>query len=104
MNFSHSAKPYKDRHQELTLQKDKEFLSKLAKRIHNSGLITPAIFFLEMAKPLSLLGSHVLVFFGPIINAFIQSETYYRKLEIFQNTENVEYLLTMIEEIEINER
>ena len=31
---------------------DKEFITRLAKRIQRSGFVTPAIFFLEMTKPL----------------------------------------------------
>ena len=50
---------------ELVLTKDDElFLEKIAKKIHQHGMVTPAVFFLEMTKPLSLLGSHFLVFFG----------------------------------------
>ena len=40
---------------------DKEFLEKIAKKIHRYGLVTPAVFFLEMTKPLALLGSHFLL-------------------------------------------
>ncbi len=61
----------------LSLEKqDLAFLEKIAKRIHDSGFVTPAILFLEMTKPLALLGSHALIFLGPILNAFIQSENY----------------------------
>ena len=49
-------------------ENDKAFITRLAKRIQSSGFVTPAIFFLEMTKPLALLGSHAMVFFGPIIN------------------------------------
>ena len=81
-----------------------QFLKKIANKIHEHGLVTPAVFFLEMTKPLSLLGSHFLVFFGPIINSFIRSENYYRTVEVFEEPKNVELLLTMIEEIDKNER
>jgi len=82
---------------------DKLFLEKIAKKIHQYGLVTPAIFFLEMTKPLSLLGSHFLVFFGPVINSFIQSENYYRTVQVFEEPKNVEILLNMIEELDKNE-
>ncbi len=65
-------------------QQDIQFIKNIAKRIYNSGLVTPAVLFLEMTKPLSLLGSHFLVFFGPIINAFIRAENYYRATEIME--------------------
>lgn len=81
-------------------EQDRLFLERVAKKIHHSGLVTPAVFFLEMTKPLSLLGSHALVFFGPIINAFIQSENYYRTVQVFEDSANVELLLQMIESLE----
>lgn len=81
-------------------EQDKAFIQKIAKRILDSGLVTPAVFFLEMTKPLALLGSHALIFFGPILNAFIQSEHYYRATEIFEDPKNVEYLLSEIERLD----
>lgn len=102
--MSKSIPIYTENQDKSISQDDRAFLERIAKKIHNSGLVTPAIFFLEIAKPLSLLGSHVLVFFGPIINAFIQSENYYRKVEVFEKAENVELLLNFIERLEKNER
>ncbi|MBL51355.1 MAG: hypothetical protein CMG57_05300 [Candidatus Marinimicrobia bacterium] len=81
-------------------KQDKLFLERIARKIHDSGLVTPAVFFLEMTKPLSLLGSHALVFFGPVINAFIQSENYYRSVQVFEEAANIEFLLQMIESME----
>tara|TARA_X000001036_G_scaffold191661_1_gene180744 strand:+ start:678 stop:989 length:312 start_codon:yes stop_codon:yes gene_type:complete len=89
---------------ELSLTPEDElFLEKIAKKIHRHGLVTPAVFFLEMTKPLSLLGSHFLVFFGPILNSFIQSENYYRTIQVFEEPKNVELLLTMIEDLDSDE-
>ena len=34
-------------------ENDRKFLSNIALRVHNSGLVTPAVFFLEMTKPIS---------------------------------------------------
>lgn len=81
-------------------EQDKAFIQKIAQRILDSGLVTPAVFFLEMTKPLALVGSHALIFFGPIINAFINTQNYYRATEIFEKPEHVEYLLTEIERLD----
>jgi len=83
-----------------TEKEDIEFLSNIASRIHKSGLVTPVIFFLEMTKPISSLGGHFLVFLGPILNSFIQSENYYRKIQVFEKKENIELLLKLIEDLE----
>ena len=79
---------------------EKEFICKIASRIHQSGFITPAVFFLELTKPLSLIGSHAMIFFGPIINAFINTEGYYKAAEIFEKSENIELLIQEIEKLE----
>ncbi len=83
-------------------EQDRAFLQRLAEKIHKSGFVTPAVFFLEMTKPLALLGSHALVFFGPFLNAFIQSENYYRTAQVFEESANIELLLQMIEALEID--
>ena len=87
----------------LLAEDDKRFLEKIAKKIHQHGMVTPAVFFLEMTKPLALLGSHFLVFFGPIINSFIQAENYYRTVQVFEEPKNVEILLKFIEGLDKNE-
>jgi len=84
----------------LRSSEDEAFISRLAKKILDSGLVTPAIFFLEMSKPLALLGSHALVFFGPIINAFIRTDGYYRAAELFEEPQNVEFLIREIERLD----
>ena len=79
---------------------DKQFVTRLAKRIQKSGFVTPAIFFLEMTKPLALLGSHAMVFFGPIVNSFIKADGYYRAAELFEEPDTVEFLLNEIERLD----
>ncbi|HIN26338.1 MAG TPA: hypothetical protein EYM74_03405 [Candidatus Marinimicrobia bacterium] len=76
------------------------FIRRVAARIHRSGLVTPAIFFLELTKPLALIGSHGMIFFGPIINAFINTEGYYKAAELFEEPANVELLIREIEKLE----
>ena len=87
----------------LLAEDDKRFLEKIAKKIHQHGMVTPAVFFLEMTKPLALLGSHFLVFFGPIINSFIQAENYYKTVQLFEEPKNVEILLKLIERLDKSE-
>ena len=65
-------------------QEDQAFIDRLAKRIFDSGFITAAVFALEMVKPLALLGSHTMIFFGPIVSAFIRADGYYRAAELFE--------------------
>ncbi len=85
-------------------ENDKQFVERIARRIQQSGFITPAVLFLEMGKPLALLGSHAMVFFGPIINAFLKTDGYYRAAELFEEPDSVEFLLSEIERLDSEEK
>ena len=85
-----------------TLSKnDIAFINRLAKKIHSSGFVTPSVLFLEMVRPLSSLGSHAMVFMGPIVNGFMQSDGYYRAAELLNNKETLSILLDEIERLEM---
>ena len=75
-------------------------ITQLADKIASHGMSTPAIFFLEMVKYVSFLGSQLMVFFGPIITVFVQGHQYYEIAESLEDRENVEFLLTEIERLE----
>ena len=81
-------------------EQDITFIRNVAARIHRTGMITPAVFFLELTKPLALIGSPAMIFFGPIINAFINTEGYYKAAELFEEPANVELLIREIEKLE----
>ena len=78
----------------------KVIITRLAEKIHTQGMSTPAIFFLEMVKYVSFLGSQLMVFFGPIITVFVQGHQYYEIAELLEDRDNVEFLLTEIERLE----
>jgi len=79
---------------------EKEAIAKIAKKIIDRGFVTPAVFFLELMKPLSLLSSHALVFFGPFVTAFMKQDKYYRFTELLEDPKNVEFLISEIERID----
>jgi hypothetical protein len=81
-------------------QSDKQLISNLAEKIVNHGMAVPAILFLDMMKYLSFFGGQLMVFFGPIITAFVSSQSYYKFAELLEDRNNVEFLLTEIERIE----
>ena len=81
-------------------QSDKELISNLAQQIVRHGMAVPAIFFLDMMKYLSFFGGQLMVFFGPIITAFISSQYYYKFAELLEDRNNVEFLLVEIERLE----
>ena len=81
-------------------QSDSQLISNLAEKIIRHGMAVPAIFFLEMVKYMSFIGSQLMVFFGPVITVFIQSESYYKLTHLLEERQNVEFLMLEIERIE----
>ena len=79
---------------------DRQLISSLAEKIVKHGMAVPAIFFLEMVKYMSFIGSQLMVFFGPVITVFIQSKSYYKITHLLEERQNVEFLMLEIERIE----
>ena len=78
---------------------DKAFLTKLAEEVKARRMTTPAIFFLEMMRPLNFVGSQAMIFFGPIISAFVKTDGYYRAAELFEEHSSVEFLICELERL-----
>ena len=85
-------------------QSDKQLITDLAEKVVSRGMAVPAIFFLDMMKNLSFFGGQLMVFFGPIITAFISSQSYYKFAELLEDRNNVEFLLVEIERIESDKK
>ena len=79
---------------------DRKLISNLAEKIVRHGMAVPAIFFLEMVKYMSYIGSQLMVFFGPVITVFIQSQSYYKMTHLLEDRQNVEFLMLEIERME----
>ena len=85
---------------EIMSDTDIAFINRLAVRIQSSGFVTPCVFFLEMLRPFSSLGSHGMVFLGPIVTGFVQSDGYYRAAELLNNKKTISILLDEIERLD----
>lgn len=72
-----------------------EILDAIAKRIDQFGLLIPAIFFLEMNKPLSYIGGQAMHFFSPIVGVFFN--TFEDYAYFFDDRNNVELLIQKLE-------
>ena len=83
---------------------DRQLISNLAEKIVKHGMAVPAIFFLEMVKYMSFIGSQLMVFFGPVITVFIQSESYYKITHLLEERQNIEFLMLEIERIEADNK
>ena len=82
---------------------EKELLDKYAIKIVNKNLSVPVIFFLESSKYISFIGSQMLLFVGPVLTVFINDKHYYRFAELLENRENIEFLISRIETIQLSD-
>jgi hypothetical protein len=90
----------KDRAGERPLPEHKEVMERFARKIVDWRMTAPAILFLESAKPLSFLGNQALIFFQPIVQSIFSFKTYDEVIEILEDRDNLEYLLSRLEELE----
>ena len=80
--------------------KQEEILDKLAHKVVQWRMTVPAILFLESVKPLNFVGSQMLVFFEPFVQAFFKGRDYNEFVMMMEEREDVERLLQRIEKLD----
>ncbi len=89
---------------DLTPERRDELILKVAEKIERFDLITPAIFFLQMSKPLSFVGSQALLGFAPMAGLVMDEKLLEEFSQILADRENVERLMVLLEEREAQKR
>ena len=84
-------------------ERQKELIEKLARKIVEMRLTTPAIFLLESSKPLSFIGSQALVFLQPVVQAVFPFKEYQEIAVMLEERKNVEKLIVAIERLDAGE-
>ncbi|RLE50927.1 MAG: hypothetical protein DRJ26_04315 [Candidatus Methanomethylicota archaeon] len=85
---------------ELTPERKKELIDKIANEIVKRGLETPAIMFLETIKPLTWVGAELsIVYVLPFVKAYIQHPVVDDLVALFHDRDAVELLIKRIEEL-----
>lgn len=77
---------------------DRALLEKLAQRVVDMRLETPAILTLEGARPLSVLAGQAMLFFEPFAQALFRFGDYRRVASLVERRDALEALTRMIEE------
>jgi len=72
-------------------------LDRVADRVTNMRLGVPAILFLESSKPLSFVGSQLLVFLEPFVTTFFSAPLYDRFTALMEDRDKYELLIKKIE-------
>ncbi len=79
--------------------KQEELLDKLARKVAKWQMGVPAIMFLETIKPLSFIGSQVLVFLDPFVRSIFNLTDYEEYTRLMEDRRNVELLICKIEDM-----
>ena len=77
---------------------DRALLGRIAARIVELHLEVPALLTIEGAKPLSLLAGQTMVFFEPIVGAFLRLPDSRRFSQLIERRETLDILMRLIEE------
>ena len=76
-----------------------EMLQRFAAGVARRGLAVPAIFLLELHKPLSGLGHLVAEAFDPLTRCLVGSERAAAVLKLLESRDNVEFVIARLEEM-----
>ncbi len=89
---------------DISPQRRIEIITKIAQKTVDLRLTPIAIVLLETTKPLSFVGSQLMVFFQPIITAVFPFYQYEEIAALLEDRNNIELLIKIIEQLEENRR
>ena len=81
---------------------EKNTLSQFAEKIVDRKVSVLAIFLLESTKYISFVAGQTLIFLGPILTLFVNDKKYYDFINLLEKRENVEFLISKIEDLHFN--
>ena len=81
---------------------EKNTLIKFAEKIVDKKASVLAIFLLESTKYISFIAGQAFIFFGPILTLFVNDKKYYDFINLLEKRENVEFLISKIEDLHFN--
>ncbi len=85
---------------DITPERRTEIITKIARKTVDLRLSPIAIVLLESTKPLSFVGSQLMVFFQPIITSVFPFHQYEEIVALFEERSNIELLIQTIERLE----
>jgi hypothetical protein len=89
---------------DISVERREEVLVKIAQKVVDLRLTPVAVVMLESSKPLSFVGSQLMVFFQPIVTSLFPFRQYDEVAALLEERVNVEALIQKIEELEDGRR
>jgi len=75
-------------------------LQRLANKVVQLRMTTPAILFMESVRPLNYVGSQVMVFLAPLVQIVFSSPEWDQLQQVLEKRESLGYIVDLIEEKE----
>ena len=88
---------------EITPERRDELIEWMAQQVVKRGLSTPAVMFVEMARPISFIGSQAVQFFSPFINVALNSQLSTEIGFLMEDRKNIDRLVDRVEELTIEQ-
>ena len=85
---------------EVTEERKKFLINKIAQKVVDYRLAPVAIVFLESSKPISFLGNQFLIFMQPFYRAIFSYREYEEVTAMLEDRNNIELLIREIERLE----
>ena len=89
---------------DISVERRNELFDKMARKIVELRLTPVAVVMLESSKPISYLGSQLMVFLQPIVTAVFPFQTYDEVTALLEDRANVELFIRRIEAVEDEKR
>ena len=89
---------------DVSAERRDEVLTRIAQKVVDLRLTPVAIVMLESGKPLSFVGSQLMVFFQPIVTSLFPFHQYDEVAALLEERANVEALIQKIQKLEDGRR
>ena len=85
---------------DISVERREEILTKIAQKIVDLKLTPVAVVMLESTKPLSFVGSQLMIFLQPVVTSVFPFHQYDEVAALLEDRANVEALIQKIEKLE----
>jgi len=89
---------------DISVERREEILTKIAQKVVDLKLTPVAIVMLESSKPLSFVGSQLMIFLQPVVTSVFPFHQYDEVAALLEDRANVEALIQRIEKLEDGKR
>lgn len=80
-------------------EEQRQLVEKLSREIVKRRMVSPALAFLEMSRPMNFLGAQAMQFFAPILTTIFDAQSYEQFTRFLERRDAIDIWCDQIEEI-----